>query len=164
MSTASLFKPLAVGPLQLAHRVVMAPLTRMRADPQTNAPVPMNAVYYGQRATDGGLIIAEASQVSQQGKGALAIDGPITFGHFQDKIIESPGGILAHLLLQKADVMGLDVVAVLVADGGCNFPRFVFFTEAQQVVAELHFGRQKGGIKFESQPLMGSSFSEPVGP
>ena len=75
MSTASLFKPLAVGPLQLAHRVVMAPLTRMRADPQTNAPVPMNAVYYGQRATEGGLIIAEASQVSQQGKGAPTTPG-----------------------------------------------------------------------------------------
>jgi len=88
MSTEPLFKPLTVGALQLSHRVVMAPLTRMRADPQSNAPVPMNAVYYGQRATPGGLIIAEASQVSQQGKGA-----PTTPGIHTDAQIAGWAGI-----------------------------------------------------------------------
>jgi N-ethylmaleimide reductase len=75
MNTDVLFQPLQVGPMRLAHRVVMAPLTRMRADPATNAPVPVNAVYYGQRASEGGFIIAEASQVSQQGKGAPTTPG-----------------------------------------------------------------------------------------
>ena len=75
MNTDVLFQPLQVGPMRLSHRVVMAPLTRMRADPATNAPVPINARYYGQRASDGGLIIAEASQVSQQGKGAPTTPG-----------------------------------------------------------------------------------------
>ena len=71
----TLFEPLQIGPVRLAHRVVMAPLTRMRADPESRAPRPLNAEYYGQRASPGGLIIAEASQVSPQGQGAPATPG-----------------------------------------------------------------------------------------
>src|SRR5579862_7996424 len=69
MSFSSLFSPLQVGPYRLAHRVVMAPLTRMRADRASFAPRPLNAEYYGQRATPGGLIIAEASPVMATGRG-----------------------------------------------------------------------------------------------
>lgn len=75
MSTESLFRPLQVGRLTLAHRVVMAPLTRMRASVPGNVPNALNAVYYGQRTTDGGLIIAEASQVLPSGQGAPATPG-----------------------------------------------------------------------------------------
>ena len=71
----TLFEPLQIGPVLLAHRVVMAPLTRMRADPESRAPRPLNAEYYAQRASPGGLIIAEASQVSPQGQGAPATPG-----------------------------------------------------------------------------------------
>ena len=46
----------------------MAPLTRMRASIPGEAPNSLNAEYYDQRATDGGLIIAEASQVVPGGK------------------------------------------------------------------------------------------------
>jgi N-ethylmaleimide reductase len=67
MSTQALFKPLQVGPYTLSHRVVMAPLTRMRATKPGNFANAMNAEYYGQRATKGGLIIAEAAQVLQGG-------------------------------------------------------------------------------------------------
>ncbi len=70
MSSASLFKPLAVGLYTLKHRIAMAPLTRMRAQPDSLAARALNAEYYGQRATEGGLIIAEASQVMQQGQGS----------------------------------------------------------------------------------------------
>ena len=49
MPTQSLFQPLKLGRATLAHRIVMAPLTRMRATPGTNAPNAMNAEYYGQR-------------------------------------------------------------------------------------------------------------------
>jgi N-ethylmaleimide reductase len=69
MSSASLFAPLPLGPLQLDHRVVMAPLTRMRAGQPGNVPTDLNAEYYGQRATRGGLIIAEATQVAPEGQG-----------------------------------------------------------------------------------------------
>lgn len=75
MASTKLFLPLELGPLHLSHRVVMAPLTRMRADPASSAPRPLNAEYYGQRASKGGLIIAEASQVSPEGKGMPATPG-----------------------------------------------------------------------------------------
>jgi N-ethylmaleimide reductase len=75
MSTSALFTPLQVGPYTLAHRVVMAPLTRMRASASGNLPNALNARYYGQRATPGGLIVAEASQVSPTGQGAPATPG-----------------------------------------------------------------------------------------
>jgi N-ethylmaleimide reductase len=75
MSHASLFSPLQVGPYLLQHRVVMAPLTRMRAERTSFAPRPLNAEYYGQRATAGGLIIAEASPVAATGRGNPATPG-----------------------------------------------------------------------------------------
>jgi N-ethylmaleimide reductase len=69
MKFPSLFSPLKVGPYQLQHRVAMAPLTRMRADQSSFAPRPLNAEYYAQRATPGGLLIAEASPVMVTGRG-----------------------------------------------------------------------------------------------
>src|SRR5579864_868929 len=69
MNFPHLFSPLQVGPYRLAHRVVMAPLTRMRADRSSFAPRPLNADYYAQRATAGGLLIAEASPVMVTGRG-----------------------------------------------------------------------------------------------
>jgi N-ethylmaleimide reductase len=56
-----------LGPYELKNRMVMAPMTRNRAG-RGNAPQPMNALYYAQRA-GAGLIITEASQVSPQGLG-----------------------------------------------------------------------------------------------
>jgi N-ethylmaleimide reductase len=78
MKFPALFQPLQVGPYQLAHRVAMAPLTRMRAERDSFAPRPLNAEYYGQRATKGGLIIAEASPVLSQGRGNPATPGIYT--------------------------------------------------------------------------------------
>jgi N-ethylmaleimide reductase len=75
MNFPHLFSPLKVGPYQLQHRVAMAPLTRMRADRASFAPRPLNAAYYGQRATPGGLIIAEASPVTVTGRGNPATPG-----------------------------------------------------------------------------------------
>ena len=75
MKLPSLFSPLEVGPYQLSHRVVMAPLTRMRAERDSFVPRPLSAEYYGQRATEGGLIIAEASPVTAAGRGNPATPG-----------------------------------------------------------------------------------------
>ncbi len=63
-----LFSPYALGDLQLPNRVIMAPLTRSRAKQPGDIPWELNATYYAQRAS-AGLIIAEATQVSPQGKG-----------------------------------------------------------------------------------------------
>jgi N-ethylmaleimide reductase len=69
MSTPTkLFEPFELGPITLANRFVMAPLTRNRAIPPGMVPNPLAIDYYGQRAS-AGLLITEASQVSQQGQG-----------------------------------------------------------------------------------------------
>jgi len=70
-----LFSPLKIGPYRLQHRVAMAPLTRMRADRSSFAPQELNAEYYRQRATPGGLLIAEASPVMATGRGNPATPG-----------------------------------------------------------------------------------------
>lgn len=75
MCDVSLFSPLPVGPYELSHRIVMAPLTRMRAQQPGNAPGELNALYYGQRASAGGLLISEATQVSPRGQGYPATPG-----------------------------------------------------------------------------------------
>jgi N-ethylmaleimide reductase len=69
MSASSpLFEPFRLGDLDLPNRVVMAPLTRRRATPGSNAANELIAEHYRQRAS-AGLIISEASQISQQGQG-----------------------------------------------------------------------------------------------
>ncbi len=75
MNFPHLFSSLQVGPYRLAHRVMMAPLTRMRADRASFAPRPLNAEYYGQRATPGGLLIAEATPVTVTGRGNPGVPG-----------------------------------------------------------------------------------------
>ncbi len=61
--TIDLFTPLAVGPLELPNRVLMAPLTRSRAE-EGHIPGPLMAEYYSQRAS-AGLIIAEATMAME---------------------------------------------------------------------------------------------------
>ena len=69
----ALFDPIRVGELDLANRVVMAPLTRNRAAPG-QVPSDLAVEYYRQRAS-AGLIITEGSQVSAQGQGYLDTPG-----------------------------------------------------------------------------------------
>jgi len=64
---ASLFEPFQLGDLTLANRMVMAPMTRNRADENGVCP-PMMAVYYRQRAS-AGLIVTESVPVSPEGVG-----------------------------------------------------------------------------------------------
>ena len=75
MNFPSLFSPVKIGPYQLKHRLVMAPLTRMRAEKPSLAPRPLNAEYYAQRATPGGLLIAEASPVAATAFGSPGVPG-----------------------------------------------------------------------------------------
>ncbi|WP_045760967.1 alkene reductase [Xanthomonas albilineans] len=67
--TASpLFTPVRLGAIALANRIVMAPLTRNRAEGEDRLPSALAAEYYGQRAS-AGLIVAEATQISPMGQG-----------------------------------------------------------------------------------------------
>ncbi|KAG6610788.1 12-oxophytodienoate reductase [Phytophthora cinnamomi] len=73
-----LFTPITLGgklnQLTLQHRVVMAPLTRLKHG-EEGVPPEITAKYYGQRATKGGLIIAEATNISPQARGYLGTPG-----------------------------------------------------------------------------------------
>jgi N-ethylmaleimide reductase len=69
----SLFDPIQIGDIQLANRIVMAPLTRNRAS-EGQVAAPLTAEYYRQRAT-AGLIVTEASQITAMAQGYLDTPG-----------------------------------------------------------------------------------------
>lgn len=63
-----LFQPLKLGGLHLEHRVLMAPLTRMRGSKISDgvyAPGDLNVEYYSQRASKGGFQLTEACPISR---------------------------------------------------------------------------------------------------
>ncbi len=68
----TLFDPIKIGDIQLANRIVMAPLTRNRSTGQV--PGELTVEYYRQRAS-AGLIISEASQISPMAQGYLDTPG-----------------------------------------------------------------------------------------
>jgi N-ethylmaleimide reductase len=70
---ADLFTPIKIGNIELSNRIVMAPLTRNRAG-EGNVPTDLNALYYAQRAS-AGLLITEATPVSEMGHGYPATPG-----------------------------------------------------------------------------------------
>jgi N-ethylmaleimide reductase len=72
----TLFDPLRVGNIELANRIVMAPMTRSRADDEGVQPS-YAAEYYSQRAS-AGLIITEATNVSPMAKGYVRTPGIYT--------------------------------------------------------------------------------------
>ena len=72
--TDPLFTPLPLGSLELPHRALMAPLTRMRATVPGDVPNALMAEYYRQRAS-AALLISEGTQVSPQGKGYMDTPG-----------------------------------------------------------------------------------------
>ncbi|KAI8337344.1 12-oxo-phytodienoic acid-like protein [Blakeslea trispora] len=76
MSTA-LFTPIKVGLSALKHRVVLAPLTRLRAS-MDNVPTDLALEYYSQRASEGGLLITEATLISPFAGGVPQAPGIFT--------------------------------------------------------------------------------------
>lgn len=71
----TLFQPVRVGNITLSHRIVLAPLTRFRAD-EAHVPTDMMVDYYAQRASvPGTLLIAEATFLHARGGGADQVPG-----------------------------------------------------------------------------------------
>ncbi len=70
----TLFDPLQAGALSLPNRILMAPLTRSRATPDTRIPTALQVEYYRQRAS-AGLIFTEATSVTPRGVGYAATPG-----------------------------------------------------------------------------------------
>jgi N-ethylmaleimide reductase len=118
MSNQTLFTATSIGPLSLEHRVVMAPLTRMRSS-EGNVPNALMAEYYAQRSTPGGLIIAEATPVSPYGFGYAGSPGIFTQAQVEGwrevvSAVHDKGGVIflqlwhvgrqSHALLQPGEV------------------------------------------------------------
>ncbi|PQZ67655.1 alkene reductase [Achromobacter sp. MYb9] len=97
---SKLFTPYDLSGLQLANRVVMAPMTRTRTP--ENIPDDLTALYYAQRAS-AGLIITEGLPVSEEGRGYLYTPGLYTDEQVQgwrkvtDAVHEKGGKIFAQL-------------------------------------------------------------------
>src|ERR1700747_2677929 len=64
-----LFTPVQIGPITLKHRVVMPPMSRLRAQWPRGIPSDLMREYYSQRASDGGVILTEATAISPSGRG-----------------------------------------------------------------------------------------------
>jgi len=76
MSSNALFSPLKIGHMDLQHRVVLAPLTRNRADDDFVPNVERMKEYYGQRASvPGTFLITEATPISLQATGYPNLPG-----------------------------------------------------------------------------------------
>lgn len=133
MSNSSLlFSSLQVGDVRLSHRVVMAPLTRLRSTQPGDIPNALNAEYYGQRATAGGLLISEATQISRQGKGYPAAPGihsteQVAGWKLVTEAVHAKGGLIflqlwhvgrvSHTSLHPETGLPVSASAIAIADG-----------------------------------------------
>ncbi|XP_048133993.1 12-oxophytodienoate reductase 3-like [Rhodamnia argentea] len=76
LAMTGLFSAYKMGKFNLSHRVVLAPMTRCRA--LNGVPQPALSEYYGQRSTEGGLLITEATPITQEGIGFPHVPGIYT--------------------------------------------------------------------------------------
>ena len=99
---SKLFSPIRIGAFDLSHRVVLGPMTRMRANLPGNVPNGSMATYYGQRASQGGLLITEATYISPTGNGGYASPGIVTDAQVAGwrKIVDAVHAKGAKILLQ----------------------------------------------------------------
>ncbi|KAG1844611.1 hypothetical protein DFJ58DRAFT_802134 [Suillus subalutaceus] len=82
-STSALFSPIRVGNIDLQHRIVLAPLTRVRGH-ANHVPSPQAPVYYSQRgSTPGTLLVTEATFISQNAGGYNNVPGIYTDAHVE---------------------------------------------------------------------------------
>ncbi|KAG2072140.1 NADH:flavin oxidoreductase/NADH oxidase [Suillus decipiens] len=82
-SNSALFSPIRVGNINLQHRIVLSPLTRLRASAD-HVPSPEAPAYYSQRgSTPGTLLISEATFISQKAGGLDNVPGIYTDAHVE---------------------------------------------------------------------------------
>jgi N-ethylmaleimide reductase len=133
---SKLFSPAKVVPYTLAHRVAMAPLTRMRSG-AGDMPTDLMATYYGQRASEGGLIVSEAAFIAPGGNGYLGAPGIYDDAHIPAwrKITDAVHAKGGHIFLQLWHV-GRQSHSEFQPDGGApvapsatNFEGVVYTSE-----------------------------------
>lgn len=175
-----LLTPVQLGAMTLKNRVVMAPLTRMRAA-QGDVPGELAAQYYSQRAS-AGLIISEASQISALGKGY-----PATPGIYSDvqvngwkkvtSAVHAKGGLMvcqlwhvgriSHSSLHPAE--GLPVAPSAIAPTGKVYtatwqlaeyetPRAMSLAEIPALIADyVHAAKQAKAAGFDGVEVHGAN-------
>ncbi|HEY2206817.1 MAG TPA: alkene reductase [Pseudonocardia sp.] len=115
-SDSALLRPLRLGAIEVPNRILMAPLTRNRAE-QDGTPNQLQATYYAQRA-GAGLIISEGSQPAAIGKGYPGVPGVHTdtqqagWGRIADAVHEQGGRMVVQLMhggrISHPDTLGGD--------------------------------------------------------
>jgi len=81
LAGTALFEPLQLGALKLEHRVILVPLTRMRATKESDGvyvPNDLIVEHYSQRATKGGFLLTEALPISRLASGYPGVAGIFT--------------------------------------------------------------------------------------
>lgn len=122
-----LFTSVGVGRYSLQHRVVLAPTTRLRSVQPSDTPSAMMATFYAQRATEGGLLIAEATGISRSARSNLGAPGIYTDEHVAgwravtDAVHDNGGRIFLQLFhpgrqAHSSMIDGLDPIAPSVDD------------------------------------------------
>lgn len=160
---SQLFKPYNLTGIQLANRVVMAPMTRARA--LENIPDKHTVLYYAQRAS-AGLIITEGVPVSQEGCGYLFNPGLYTqeqteaWSRVTDAVHAKGGrifaqlwhvGRLSHISIQPGNAAPVSSVAKAAANSNAyawvapgkpgpvqaSIPRALAIDEIQRITADF---------------------------
>jgi N-ethylmaleimide reductase len=162
----TLFDTLTVGDLTLKNRLIMAPLTRMRSKQPGNIPHALNAEYYAQRAS-AGLIISEATQVSQQGQGYPGTPGIHSAEQVEgwklvtDAVHKASGkiflqlwhvGRISHSSHQPGGALPVAPSAIAPKDSGtfsadwkpvaCETPRALELSEIPGIIADFKRGAE----------------------
>jgi N-ethylmaleimide reductase len=140
---SDLFAPVELGPLRLANRIVMAPMSRNRGD-AAEAAHALTATYYAQRAS-AGLIVTEASPVSPQGRanrGAPGIwsDAQVAGWRLTTQAVHAKGGSIFLQLWHAGRISQASAQAVApsaIAAQGFVAPRALEAEEIPGVVAQF---------------------------
>jgi N-ethylmaleimide reductase len=127
---SKLFTPVTIGPYSLKHRVVLAPLTRMRTVTDF-IPNELMEEYYTQRSSDGGFMISEGSVINENGHGYYGAPGIYTQEQVEGwkkitKAVHDKGAVIfmqlfhvgrqSHTDLQPGGVMPVGASSIPIED------------------------------------------------
>ena len=114
---SKMFTPFMLGTIPLQHRVVMAPLTRLRSEQPCDIPGDLMARYYGQRSSAGGLIITESAEITPdasayEGAPGIYTDAQVAGWRKVTEAIHRKGGFVFLQLWHSGRVSHPDLTGV----------------------------------------------------
>jgi 2,4-dienoyl-CoA reductase-like NADH-dependent reductase (Old Yellow Enzyme family) len=141
--SSRVWKEIKVGDMILKHRIVMAPLTRYRAP--NHLVNDMHVTYYSQRASDGGLLISEATFISKKAGGFYYSPGIYTAEHIErwkkvTKAVHAKGGKIYCQLwaigrANKGEENDVEIISAsnIPFEGG-KIPRALSLDEIEEII------------------------------